>query len=372
MKTIFLKIVYKKRSVLRSFTFRLSAMYVLILSSINLCSETPSLIFAPKRMNFVLGQDGSTPIEIEFKDGSKNILWTYGDTILGKFKGTITTTQTLDFNSLVDIKEMPPNSLAISDVLTDENYIDPDFKFYTKNGKTTQFIEYENEENPFLKRLWANDGIQIGNKLYIYYMDIETNPIKPLDFSVKGTGLVRTSIPETPDISKFKFERVKKFYSSGIIIGDSIIKKGRFLYITLRFSPDNNNIYTSISIARIKPSNIEDFSKYEFLNKNGKWGKEIEFAITKDCVGENSIVYDKYQKEFRITYITTESEIKQIRFKDFKELIKGVKEYIIKDLKKNKKMYYSAKEIFYTQNYIYITYIDPSIYQPIIFKISKK
>ena len=44
-------------------------------------------VFLSKRLDYVLGQDGSTPVEVVFKNKKKKTIWTYGDTILGRFKG---------------------------------------------------------------------------------------------------------------------------------------------------------------------------------------------------------------------------------------------------------------------------------------------
>lgn len=62
------------------------------------------------------------------------------------------------------------------------------------------------------------------------------------------------------DVSKFSFKRVDEFYAKDILIGDSVIKKGRWIYILGIVSQNNDEKLNSIFISRVKPNNIKDFS----------------------------------------------------------------------------------------------------------------
>jgi hypothetical protein len=88
-------------------------------------------------------------------------------------------------------------------------------------------------------------------------------------------------------------------------------------------------------------------------------------------MGEASIVYDEYRRLFRIIYMNTAGEIRKIVFRNFEQLRKKLKSKIvfIPSPKRNI-IYYSAKELFYTSNYIYLIYMNPSIYQPVLLKVA--
>lgn len=339
---------------------------------LNLQAEYENLgIFIPKRLNYVLGQDGSTPIEVKFANEERKILWTYGDTLLGKFKGPVVTTATLDFSSLSDITSMPPNTLSLTDLIDEKNLKELDIDFLKDSNQTpSQFIKYEEYENPFIKRLWGNDGIQIKKTLYVYYMDIEVDSKTVGNFFIKGTGLVKAEMPAKPDINSFNFKRTG-FYAEDIIIGDSAIINGKYLYLLGRFSKNKNNVYSSMCIGRVKTKDIENIKKYEFLSNSGKWIKEPD-EIIGNVNGESSIVYDEYEKKFRITYLDSSIKLKRSEASKIEDFARNLNTREIKDLSDDRKLYYSAKEIFYTKNHSYIIYMDSGIYQPIILKVTKK
>lgn len=326
-------------------------------------------IFARARLNSVLGQDGVTPIEVKFKNGEKKLLWTFGDTILGNWKGEINTKATLNFSEIADIKSMPSNSLAMTELIGENNYKDIVFNFYPENKKISEFIKYSIGENPFIKRMWADDGIQIKDKVYVYYMDVEVNKEKDGDFNFKGTGMAVSEVPDKPRISDFKFERVTGFYSPDILLGDCIIKKGNYIYILGRKSEKNDKILNSLIFARVKPAKLDSYSNYEFLSSHYKWQKKGIKTFFNDVVGESSLIFDENQKLFRIIYMSISGEIKKVSFKNFKDLGNCGIETVYTPPKKENVMYYSAKEIFYTDKYLYVIYINPSIYQPILIKV---
>lgn len=326
-------------------------------------------IFAKSRMDSVLGQDGVTPAPVTFKNGEKRFLWTFGDTILGEWKGEVSADATLNFNEMTDMTAMPPNSLAISSVPDGENYEDMLFQYYKEKGEVSQFIKYSEDENPFKLRLWADDGIQIKNNLYVYYMVIK--PLGGMDFEIIGTGLAKSEIPETPSIEKFNFKRKTDFLLPGIIAGDSVIKKGKYLYILSRTAKDGKR-YTWGSIARVKPEHIENPEKYRYLSKKGKWTKENRGKFIGDIRGEASLAWDEKPGKFRIIYMSAEEQkIKAVVFEKFKELSKAGPKTLYSPAPKKGVLYYSAKEIFETENHVYAIYINPSIYQPILVRIEK-
>ncbi|MCX5786265.1 MAG: DUF4185 domain-containing protein [Elusimicrobia bacterium] len=330
-------------------------------------------IFAPSRLDFVLGQDGVTPIPVIFKDGEKKYLWTFGDTMLGAWKGPVVTTATLNFAGAADTEAMPCNTLALSAVPAETNYKELRFKFYTESSTVSEFIKYNKNENPFINRLWADSGIQTDSGVYVFYMDVEIAKENAAGFKFKGTGLAKAKTPEKADILEFNFERVGKFYAKDILLGDSVVKKGGYVYILGRIAKKADGSLNALCAARVEPARIEDFSAYEFLSRKGRWQKKEKGAFFDDVSGEASLVYDEGVELFRIVYMSGRTQdIRLVEFGTFNALARkpSVKS-VYKPEPKKDIFYYSAKEIFHSKETVRIIYIDPSIYQPILVKYSK-
>ena len=92
-------------------------------------------IFGKSRIFHVVGQDGCTPIPI-----NKNItLWTFGDTILGKWKKNVHMGST--FEDTAVMQNMLSNSLAYSITPTDENIDHLKFNFYKEENNVSTFLK---------------------------------------------------------------------------------------------------------------------------------------------------------------------------------------------------------------------------------------
>lgn len=330
-------------------------------------------IFGPDRLNHVLGQDGVTPIPIKLRDGTQACLWTFGDTILGGWKGSVVTTATVDFNAAADMNAMPSNTLALTPAPSSANYRNLDFTFYAPDGKIREFIGYREGENPLVKRMWADDGIQLDDLIYVYYMDVELDKNVPGGFSFKGMGLARSALPLKAEPGMLAFKRINAFKAEGVVIGDSVIAVGEYLYLLGRASKMNDGRLTSLTLLRVKPADIESLSRYEYLTQAGEWSGKERGAFFEDVSGEASLVYDAFKKVFRIIYMSFDSqEIKTAEFRDFKAFAKAPEAApLYKPPAKKDTLYYSAKEIFSDRNYFHLIYIDPSIYQPILVKIER-
>jgi len=330
-------------------------------------------IFAPSRLTSVLGQDGVTPIPVVFKDGEKKYLWTFGDTLLGTWKGPVVTTATLNFTGAADMASMPCNTLALSDAPTETNYKDLLFKFYMGSSTASEFIKYDQTENPFKNRLWADNGIQTAGGVYVFYMDVELTKENAIGFKFNGTGLAKAEVPENAEIAKFNFERVKGFYAKDLLLGDGVAEADGYIYILGRIAKKGDGSLNALCAARVKPELIEDFSAYEFLSQEGTWQKKEKGAFFDDISGEASLVYDSGANLFRIVYLSgITQEIKLVEFSTFKEFAQGPDtKSVYKPEPKKDILYYSAKEIFHSKDTVYLIYIDPSIYQPILVKHSK-
>ena len=338
-----------------------------------LSQEINEGIWAPHRLKSILGQDGVTPVPVTDSKGNKVFFWTFGDTFLGSWKGNVNTTSTFDFNNSVNINAMIPNTLAISDVPNDDNYKNLNFQYLLEDKAVTQFIKYDKGENPFVIRYWANDGIQLGNAVYIYSMIVKIDQnIKPFPFKVMGSGLVKWNMDNkwnAKDFNAVKFEKIKGFVADNLIVGDSVIEKDGYVYLLGRAETTANS-YASLVFMRVKSENIENFSSYEFLSESGQWADKNMAKFFNDICGEASLSYNETLKKYVVIYMqAAKQQIIMITFKDFSCLPENIEKQIIYvPPAKNGINYYSAKEIFSTKDYIYAIYIDPSIYQPILVK----
>jgi hypothetical protein len=268
---------------------------------------------------------------------------------------------------------MPCNTLALSDVPEEEeNYKKLMFKFYPGAPAVSEFIKYRQGENPFITRLWADDGIQTDGGVYVFYMEAAVTTENPSGFKFIGTGLAKAKIPENAEISGFNFERVE-FNTKDILLGDSVIEKDGYVYILGRISKKADGNLNALCAARVKAPQIEDLSAYEFLSRDGRWQKDEKGAFFDDIAGEASLAYDEKTDTFRIVYMSGKTqEIKLVEFKNLKNLAQepaAIRVY--KPEPKKDILYYSAKEIFHSKTAVHIIYMDPSIYQPILIKYSR-
>ena len=331
-------------------------------------------VFAKDRLKYVLGQDGVTPIPVKLRNGKEVFLWTFGDTILGEWKGAVNATATLNFSEIADMKAMPPNSLAMSPAPDDSNYKELKFEYFTSSGAAVRdFIPYYDNESPRNVRLWADSGIALGGAVYVYYMYVEiTEDQTAFPFKFTETGLARWDITEGLDIKKADFKRVPNFAIKDMVVGDGVVRgPGNYLSIVGRCAKKPGEALASLCFMRVKPGDIEKASAYEYLTASGTWGAKDPGLFFNDVCGEASLSYDRGKKEYTVIYMSGASqEIVMVTFKNFAALPAGYKKTVVyKPAVKKSVLYYSAKEIFRTGSFIYIIYIDPGNYQPILIKL---
>jgi len=330
-------------------------------------------IFAEARKNDVIGQDGCNPVKLN----KSTIMWTFGDTILGKWKTGLNVNST--FEDSASMSAMISNSVAFSQVPDDEKIKNLKMVFFKKKDKPVKFIRPLPGENIFKWRFWAADGIRIGQNVYVYYMIVKVDKsCGPMPFRVTGTGLAKWTMPDNWDVSKgVDFKRLGKLFREGApLFGDCVIKKNDYLYFIGHGEPDKNKkIYASI--ARVKTGMIEKRAEYQFLDTKGFWTSDLKQRafFFGDVAGELSISFNSYLNKYVVVYCSLDGTIKTLNFKSFDQV--GGREpktvYIPPKLKpvKNRPFlfYYSGKEIFHTEKAVYAIYIHPAIYQPILLRI---
>lgn len=333
-------------------------------------------IFGLSRSQKVLGQDGCTPIPM-----GNIMMWTFGDTILGTWKGTLSLRSTFEETAIM--KGMISNSLAFTEIPDDGTIKNLQFKFYEIDGRVAQFIKYNPGEDARILRLWPADGIRLGSTVYVYYYMIligkygnsEGTGLPPL--INLGTGIAEWEVPaswKTSDPVNFK-RTVTIFSGKEPVFGDCVEKRGEYLYVIGRGFPVGGR--TPAFIARVKASEIKNRKAYRFLDMNYRWSSEIGSLrpFFNDVAGELSLSYNEYLKKNIIIYCSLNGAIIYDAFNDY-SMLKNTNARVLyapAPLPRIKSrpllFYYSGKEIFHTRNKIYAIYINPAIYQPILLEI---
>ncbi len=332
----------------------------------------PLGLFAPSRLEHVLGQDGVAPIPFD----ERLVLWSFGDTILGEWKGSVSAFAT--FSERAIVKSMPANSLGFSGPLSKESIKDPGFEYYRENGTIVPFIRTERGEDPARIRLWALDGIRLGNSVYVYYVKIRIDePGKLLAVTPRGTGLARWDVPNGwRKGMNVNFKRMDGLFSPHEpVFGGCVIEKDGFLYVTGQQTKKDFKSYAFI--ARVPAAHIGVRSEYRFLSREKSWDADIANALPLfgDLAGECTISYNEARKSFIIAYCRLgKGEIAIKEFRDFDSLSDAPGKTIytlppLPDKSDQAVFYYSAKEIFADGNSLFVIYINPTEYQPYLVRI---
>jgi len=338
------------------------------------CAEKPKVIehgiFAPHRLESVIGQDGVCSIDFD----DKITLWTFADTILGEWKSEDKIVSGLIKDDAV-FKKMIPNSLAWTVKADKKNILNPEFNYFRQNGEVAPFIKNRKDEDHMKHRLWAVDGIRIDNTLYVYYLHMFIpDPSKLLEFETLYAGLAKWNIPQgwTPE-DPVDFKRVKKIFENNPpAFGSAVVKKDGYIYLAGHYKGEGLSF--PVKIARVETGKIENRDDYTFLKSDGTWTGDINNSdsFLGDVAGECSLNWNEYLKEYVIIYVRVfTGEIILVRFKDFNDLASAEKKivYKIPGEVKSGMWHYSGKEIYSSGRSIFMIYINPDTYQPMLVEI---
>lgn len=312
------------------------------------CARSPHVteygIFAPSRLQFVKGQDGCTPIDFD----EHTTMWTFGDTITHE--------------------GMIANSLAFTEKINAHNVTTLQFDYYRENGKMAQFIKNTADEDTTRDRLWAFDGIRIGNTVYVYYVHVYIqDPSKPLSFTLKESSLAYWDVPAGWKVGRaIHFNRKKNMFVGNVpAFGASVLQHNDYVYVAGHISEQSKS---SLVIARVRKEYILQKNSYEYMG-DSNWVKSIHDAIRfyGDVAGECSLEYSETMRSFCIVYCQLfTGNIVMCMAKTIEALPQAKKEiiYTPPQLKSTNMMYYSAKAIAHEKNNWFIVYMNPLDYQP--------
>ncbi len=318
------------------------------------CSKTHSVteygVFAPSRLSFVNGQDGCTPIDFDHR----YTLWTFGDTITDE--------------------GMISNSLAFTEKINATNVTQLQFEYYREHGKIAQFIKNTYGENPSRDRLWAFNGIRVGNMVYVYYAHVYIHdPAKPLSFTMKESSIAYWNVPKQWEIGKpIHFIRKKNMFVGNVpALGASVMMHNNYVYVVGHIGGENKS---SLVIARVHKDNILRQNHYEFLQGDSNWDKKFNLAkrLYDDVAGECSLTYNVIKRSYNIVYCQLfTGNIVMCKAQTIELLPQAKKEIIYTPprLRGTAMMYYSAKAILHEEKQWYIVYMNPLEYQPFLVKV---
>ncbi|MEJ5362387.1 MAG: DUF4185 domain-containing protein [Spirochaetota bacterium] len=307
-------------------------------------------VFAPSRLQFVKGQDGCTPIDFD----QRYTLWTFGDTITDD--------------------GMISNSLAFTEKINATNVTQLQFEYYREHGKIVQFIKNTSDENPSRDRVWAFDGIRLGNTVYVYYAHVYIHdPAKPLSFTMKESSIAYWNVPNQWEIGKpIYFTRKKNMFVGNVpALGASVLMHNDYVYVVGHISEKNKS---SLVIARVHKDNILQQNHYEFLQGDSNWDKKLNAAkrLYDDVAGECSLTYDGISRSYCVVYSQLfTGNIVMCKAQTIETLPQAKKEiiYTPPGLHSTAMMYYSAKAILQEGKQWYIVYMNPLEYQPYLIKV---
>ncbi len=344
---------------------RLLALVFLLACS---CGERVELlgVFGESRTADVLGQDGVTPIPFD----ANTTLWTFGDTIIEAGKRGVSVEAT--FRERVADAHMLSNSLAFTAPLTEDTVRNPDFVFYKEHGRIVQFIRYAPGEDPARIRLWALDGVRVGNRVYVYYVKIRIDdPEKLFAFTPLAVGLARWNAPAGwRRGDPVRFQRLPDLFpGTHPAFGACVLERDGAVYV---IGQRADGLRSSAWIARVRREEIEHAGAYRFLAPDGSWTGDIgaAAALFGDVMGECSLSHHPGRGGYRIVYCRMFSNtIMMATFEDFASIGSMRTRAIVtlaapEGSSGRPGWYYSGKEIFAAGDRLYVVCMHPFEYQP--------
>jgi hypothetical protein len=159
------------------------------------------------------------------------------------------------------------------------------------------------------------------------------------------------------------------------VFGDSVLRKNGNLVISGR-GVDENGAHTYAYIAQCPEKSIEQRDTYSFYAGGKAYSRNINDAepFFKDVVGEYSLTWNDNLKKYIAAYCDRNGSIRlriinSIDDPDNSVLLTVYTPEKLTITGRPFVFYYSAKEVFSDSRSIYLIYMNPKIYQPMLLKI---
>lgn len=258
----------------------------------------PQFVNNPNKM---VGQDGSYSIPL--KEGC---LFFFGDTLIGKR----TENESLwypggqplgpdDMSGIGGLEKMITNTGLLCFNKSGRNGFD-DFNYILDNeNQLKHLITPENDEDLKRHRIWCLHGVNVNDKIYLYFIKIkmlnEGEP--PSNFEIIGSGLAVGSEKD------WNFKRV--FYNDSYILwnyggptfASAVLYEEGFDYVYLFGSKKEPVGFQTAYLSRVKPVDIENIERYEyFVSEEEGWSNDISKSkpVFSGMPNELSVSYNKH------------------------------------------------------------------------------
>jgi len=213
------------------------------------------------------------------------VLWLFGDTFVSDQEGR---------QDRIDMKVVLGTTLAVSTCTADAQF---QIRYYLKK-KNGEFVSSFGEK----EWLWPQDPFIVGRILYVPLLSVKADrEIEgPFKFEIAGHKLAKIKdfsesdpnqwnidyIDLTPGISK----DIKAFATT------SVVYKGYVYFYPLYRATEGGLSALGNILARIPTDRLDEPTQsIEYLNKDGRWAKELESAKVK-------IVFDAAVSEMSVRY----------------------------------------------------------------------
>lgn len=250
----------------------------------------------------MVGQDGAYSIVTE-----KGLLFYFGDTIIGKripgeslwYPGGEAVGHR-DMSGLGGTEKMLNNTgLIITDKEASKGIINFNY-ILDSAGEIKQLIPLLEDEDPDWIRVWCLHGVEVNNKLYLFFIKVVTKDegIFPVNFDIIGSGIA------VGDTDNWEFKRI---YNNGNDIlwkaeqphfAAAVIKEDSYLYLygVVQDKEGIQNCY----LARVEKNKIEYLGEYKYYAGSGKWTNSINEAevLFSGMPNELSVSYNNYLNKY--------------------------------------------------------------------------
>lgn len=240
----------------------------------------------------LLGMDGAFSVPF----GPEGAVWFFGDTVLGKW----------DDSGRRKIEKMPANSSAMvvnGDWVT--GFSKASFMTATgmgDGGRTAPDEILQVHGRPAGRRIWPLDVAYVGEKLWLWFVEIQATGTGPLDFKVTGVGAARW-VHEP----RWLFEAREVVWGDGApLYGSSVLTHAGKVYLFAGGDPTR--------LARVAPDKVADLAAHEYWTGKG-WSKDPRAAAALPGSGpELSVRANPYLGGFVMTYVPPFGKTVNMRF----------------------------------------------------------
>lgn len=239
----------------------------------------------------LLGMDGAYSVPF----GPEGAVWFFGDTLVGRW----------DDQGRRKIEKMPANSAAM---VTNANWVTGFGKasFMSAQGMGRPDVVPDEvlkvSGRPAGRRLWPLDVAYVGEKLWLWFVEIQATGGGALDFRVTGVGAAKWV-----NQPRWLFEAKDVVWGPDApLYGSSVTVHAGKVYLFAGGDPTR--------LARVAPDKVADRAAHEYWTGTG-WSKDPAAAGALPGSGpELSVRWSPYLRGFVMTYVPPFGKTVNMRF----------------------------------------------------------